>query len=360
MITERINIITSSARPPERNVLIIYTGGTLGMIHGEDGVLVPFDFASILQHVPSLRQLGLNLTVVSFDPPIDSSNMKPEYWSVIARIIVQDYDKFDGFVVLHGTDTMAYTASAVSFMLENLGKPVIFTGAQLPITAFRSDARENLITSLEIASGQENGKPLVPEVAIYFNNVLLRANRSKKVESIHFDAFESENYPMLAESGVVLDYHRRMILPLPEGPLRLHEKWDDRVVILKLFPGMPRQVVEAVTAMTELRGIVLETFGAGNAISESWFIDSLRVSIERGVVIINVSQCNGGRVMQGRYETSRQLEAIGVVGGEDITTEAAVTKLMILLGEEHDTARVKKRFKRPLCGEMTPLKAILN
>ncbi len=360
MKTERIQVITSSEHAPERSVLIIYTGGTLGMIHNDHGLLVPFDFASILLHVPSLRQLGLNLTVISFHPPIDSSNMTPSYWTDIARIIHHEYSNFDGFVVLHGTDTMAYTASALSFMLENLGKPVIFTGAQLPITAFRSDARENLITSLEIASAQENGYPLVPEVAIYFNNVLLRANRSKKVESVHFDAFESENYPMLAESGVVIHYNRAMILRPPKESLQLHDTWDDRVAILKLFPGITREVVEAIVGVRGLRALVLETFGAGNAISASWFIDLLRVTIEKNVVIVNVSQCNGGRVMQGRYETSKQLEAIGVIGGEDLTTEAAVTKLMILLGEEKDTAHVKKRFKQPVCGEMTELGTLLN
>ncbi len=360
MKTDRITIITSAARPPERNVLIIYTGGTLGMNYDEQGTLVPFDFSNILHHVPSLRQLELNLTVISFQPPIDSSNMEPVYWAEIARIIFREYDEFDGFVVLHGTDTMAFTASAVSFMLENLSKPVIFTGAQLPITAFRSDARENLITSLEIASAREGGRPVVPEVAVYFNNVLLRANRSKKVESIYFDAFESENYPRLAESGVVINYYRNMILPLPETGLVLHDRWDENVVILKLFPGIPRAAVEAVVDIPHLRGIVLETFGAGNAISQEWFISSLRVAIERNVVIVNVSQCNGGRVMQGRYETSRELESIGVLGGEDLTTEAAVTKLMILLGEESDTAHVKKRFLSPVCGEITPLSTILN
>jgi len=360
MRTERVNIITSAATPPDTNILIIYTGGTLGMNYDRSGALVPFDFANILQHVPSLRQLELNLTVISFEPPIDSSNMLPSYWAEIARIIYKAYDEFDGFVVLHGTDTMAYTASAVSFMLENLGKPVIFTGAQLPITAFRSDARENLITSLEIASAQENDKPVVPEVAIYFNNVLLRANRSKKVESIYFDAFESENYPRLAEAGVVIHYQRNMILPLPEKSVKLHDCWDENVAVLKLFPGIPRAVVESVAGIPDLRGMVLETFGAGNAISQPWFIEYLRVAIQRNVVIVNVSQCNGGRVMQGRYETSRELEAIGVLGGEDLTTEAAVTKLMILLGEEANTAHVKKRFLAPVCGELTPLSAILN
>ncbi|MEJ2003654.1 MAG: asparaginase [Cyclobacteriaceae bacterium] len=362
MKTERITIITSAAKPPERNVLIIYTGGTLGMNYDDRGALVPFDFNNILQHVPSLRQLELNLTVISFKPPIDSSNMMPAYWAEIARIIYQEYHEFDGFVVLHGTDTMAYTASAVSFMLENLAKPVVFTGAQLPITAFRSDARENLITSLEIASTQERGQPLVPEVTVYFNNVLLRANRAKKVESVYFDAFESENYPRLAESGVVIHYQRSMILPIPslKQPVQLRDEWDDNVVVLKLFPGIPRAVVEAMVNIPNLRGIVLETFGAGNAISQEWFIESLRVAIRRNVVIVNVSQCNGGRVMQGRYETSRALESIGVLGGEDLTTEAAVTKLMILLGQEEDTAHVKKRFIVPICGELTPLRAILN
>ena len=360
MKLERIDLITTAPVEPNTRVLIIYTGGTLGMVYNESGALQPFDFSHILDHVPSLRQLDLLMSVISFVPAIDSSNMTPAHWAEISRIIYKEYNQFDGFVVLHGTDTMAFTASAVSFMLENLSKPVVFTGAQIPITAFRSDARENLITALEIAAAYKNGVPVVPEVTIYFNNMLLRANRSKKVESQLFQAFESENYPKLAASGVELNYNYGAIREVSREPLRLHDSWDDGIVILKLFPGIRKEVVEAMIGIEGLRAIVLETLGAGNAISAGLFIDLLRVAISKNMVIVNISQCNGGRVMQGRYQTSKQLEEIGVISGEDLTTESAVTKLMVILGEEESTAHVKMRFKRPVCGEMTLLDGLLN
>ncbi|MTI28049.1 asparaginase, partial [Fulvivirga kasyanovii] len=350
----KINIITSAFIKPETSILIIYTGGTLGMVHDEKGALIPFDFSSILNHVPSLRQLELNLTVISFEEPIDSSNIGPDDWVKIGQIIFENYNDFHGFVVLHGTDTMAFTASALSFMLENLGKPVIFTGAQLPISSLRSDARENLITALEIASSKSEGRPLVPEVCIYFDYVLLRGNRSKKVQSLHFDAFESENYPTMAESGVVINYNTPAIRQIEgDKPLALHSKFDPRVVILKLYPGITREAVKAILDIEGLRGVVLETFGSGNAPTSAWFIDLIKEAIDKGIIILNVSQCPGGRVIQGRYDTSQQLNELGVIEGADLTLEAAITKLMMVLGEEEDQVQIKKRLIEPICGELT-------
>lgn len=350
----KIDIITSVTRAPESSVLIIYTGGTLGMIHDSSGALVPFDFNSILDHVPSLRQLELTITVVAFDKPIDSSNVSPDHWIEMAKIIEQNYNEYDGFVVLHGTDTMAFSASALSFMLENLQKPVVFTGAQLPISSLRSDARENLITAIEIATAKKKGKPIVPEVSIYFDNYLLRGNRSKKVQSIHFDAFETQNYPKLAESGVVIDYNTTYILsPTRKGKFRLHDRLDNRVTILKLFPGITLDTIRAILGIAGLRGVVMETYGSGNAPTEKLFIKELKAAIDRGIVIINVSQCSGGMVMQGRYDTSKQLNKIGVLSGIDMTLEAAVTKLMMVLAEESERYNVEARMKASICGEMT-------
>lgn len=350
----KINIITSAYDRPETSILIIYTGGTLGMIHDEKGALVPFDFSSILNHVPSLRQLELNLTVISFEEPIDSSNINTDDWVQIGEIIFKNYNDFHGFVVLHGTDTMAFTASALSFMLENLSKPVIFTGAQLPISSLRSDARENLITALEIASSWSGEQPLVPEVCIYFDYVLLRGNRSKKVESLHFDAFESENYPILAESGVVINYDTSAIRQIEtDKPLILHSKFDRRVVILKLYPGITKEAVKAILGIDRLRGVVLETFGSGNAPTSKWFIELIKKAIDDGIIILNVSQCPGGRVIQGRYDTSQQLNDLGVIEGADLTLEAAITKLMMILGEEQEQVLIKKRLIEPICGELT-------
>ena len=351
----KINIITSAHEAPQSSILIVYTGGTLGMVHDDKGVLVPFDFSSILNHVPSLRKLELNLTVMSFVKPIDSSNINPDDWVKIGQVIFDHYDSFDGFVVLHGTDTMAYTASALSFMLENLNKPVIFTGAQLPISSLRSDARENLITSLEIASGRSSSGSLVPEVCIYFDDVLLRGNRSKKVESLHFDAFESENYPVLAESGVVINYNNTAIRNIDlNKKLILHNKFNTDIVILKLYPGITKAAVETILRIEGLRGVVLETFGSGNAPTTEWFIELIGSAIGKGIVILNVSQCPGGRVVHGRYGTSQQLHSLGVIEGADLTVEAAVTKMMLVLSEEYDINKIKNRLITPICGELTP------
>jgi L-asparaginase len=348
-----IQISTTSPEKVRGNILIIYTGGTFGMAHDANGVLIPFDFSLILEHLPALRTLALQLRVISFETPIDSSNICPEHWQLLGQLIYDHYHEHDGFVILHGTDTMAYTASALSFMLEGLSKPVVLTGAQLPISEPRSDARENLITALEIASARQQGKALVPEVSIYFDDELLRGNRSKKVESMQFDAFDSGNYPPLAKAGVKIDYNHRVIRTSGEG-LKLHKNFDPHVSILKLFPGITPVFVRSVLEAPSVKAVVLETYGAGNAPSLPWLLTALRDAVKRGIIVVNISQCSGGMVVQGRYETSRELQEIGVVGGADMTTEAAVTKLMILLGEYGDLATVRQKLQDSLAGELTP------
>lgn len=333
--------------------MIIYTGGTFGMARGEDGLLRPFDFNHILGHLPVLRQLMLDLTVVSFSTPIDSSNMGPDQWKQIAEIIGNNRQAQDGFVVLHGTDTMAYTASALSFMLEGLDKPVVFTGAQLPIAEPRSDARENLITALEIASMKVDGKAMVPEVCIFFGNHLLRGCRSKKVESLHFDAFQSENYPVLATAGVKIEFNLAAIRAINGKAWLMRKNFCRDIALIKIFPGISETVVRSVLEIPGLRGVVLETFGSGNAPTADWLLGALRKSIQSGVLILNVSQCPGGMVQQGRYETSRELLEMGVIGGADLTTEAAVTKLMLALGEFESKKEVERWLSIPVAGEMT-------
>ncbi len=350
---KRISINTASPEKPRANILILYTGGTFGMTYDNHGVLIPFDFSSILHELPSLKNLALGLTVISFDEPIDSSNIEPEHWKILAKIIGEQYDTHDGFVVLHGTDTMAYTASALSFMLNGLSKPVVFTGAQLPISEPRSDARENLITALEVASAKKDGSALVPEVCIYFDYELLRGNRSKKVESMQFDAFDSGNYPPLAKAGVKIDYNFSAIRSVPtQTSLRVLSKVDTHISILKLFPGIGEITIRQILDTPQLKALILETYGSGNAPTSSDLLKNLKNAIDGGLLVLNISQCPGGRVIQGKYETSKQLQQIGVIGGADMTTEAAVTKLMILLGE-FGSEKSKKLISEPLAGELT-------
>jgi len=337
------------------SILLIYTGGTIGMVHNtKTGTLIPIDFKHIVDHVPVLGNFGFDLQSVSFDPVRDSSNIDPGMWIKMAETIEDNYDDFEGFVVLHGTDTMAYSASALSYMFENLSKPVIFTGSQLPIGLPRTDGRENLITSIEIAAAYKDGFPLVPEVCIYFDNELTRGNRTTKLSAEHFDAFNSPNYPPLAEVGLHLKYNFTNIkYPDKNKKLTVHKTFDNNVAILKLFPGINRNFVQAVIDTKGLKGLIVETFGSGNAPTYKWFIDDLRQFIARGGIIFNVTQCHGGSVEMGLYETSREMLASGVVGGKDITSEASVTKLMFLLGNCLSREEIVRCLSNSLAGEIS-------
>ncbi len=354
MISSKIVDITTSNAHPNAAVLIIYTGGTFGMAYDESGSLAPFDFNHVIEKIPELKSLDVKFTVIAFTLPIDSSNVHTHHWRAIGHIIQENYQNYDGFLVLHGTDTMAYTASALSFMLQGLNKPVIFTGAQIPIGSARSDARDNFLTAAEIASSKNDGKAIVPEVCIYFNHRLLRGNRSQKIRSSQFGAFESENYPHLAISGVSIEYNHSYIAPCCEGILEYRDQFNTNVITLKLFPNIQQNVLDNILSTKGLKGVVMETYGSGNTPNYPWFLDCLAEASDRGVIIFNVSQCNGGKVIQGRYETSQKLESLGVLSGADITTEAALTKLMFLLGSETDIDLVKNKLTSPLCGEMSP------
>jgi len=317
-------------------ILLLYTGGTIGMVKNyKTKALKAFDFGQIIKRIPELQQLNCTVNTISFDEPIDSSNMNTLYFIKIAEIIEVNYKKVDGFVVLTGSDSMSYTSSMISFMLENLQKPIIFTGSQLPIEDLRTDAKENLITSIEIASSRKNNKPIIAEVCLYFEYKLYRANRTTKIHAEQFEAFASLNYPPLAESGVHLNFDEHILLQPKKEQLELvvRKNLDTNIVILKLFPGITKNVVKSILETKDLKGIVLETYGAGNAPTEKWFIDALKEAIKKNIQLINVTQCVGGSVILGRYETSTQLKEIGVINGKDITTESAIAKLMYLLGE---------------------------
>jgi len=334
-------------------IMIIYTGGTIGMMSDpKTNVLKPINFEQIMDNVPELERLNCRIKVHSFAEIIDSSNMNPTIWSQIARLIQKNYDDVDGFVILHGSDTMSFTASALSFMLENLAKPVIFTGSQLPISAIRTDAKENLMTAIELAKAKKHDKARVPEVCIYFDYKLFRGNRSFKYNSAKFEAFRSPNYPVLAESGVHLRFSANDVRRPADEPLIVHENLVSDVAVLKLYPGISPKVVENIVN-AEVRGIIMETFGAGNTTTESWFIDQLKHAIDGGKVILDISQCKVGTVELGRYETSKQLKDIGVANGYDMTYEAAVTKMMYVLGQSTDPLEVKRLLEADLRGELT-------
>jgi len=335
-------------------ILIIYTGGTIGMMTDpQTKVLKPINFEQIMDNVPELERLNCKIQVHSFDQIIDSSNMNAEIWSELAGLIEKNYHQVDGFVILHGSDTMAFTASALSFMLENLDKPVIFTGSQLPISAVRTDAKENLMTAIEIAKAKKNERSRVPEVCIYFDYKLFRGNRSFKYNSSKFEAFRSPNYPILAESGVHLRFSINDIRRPADGDkLKVHRNLANDVAVLKLYPGISAKVVETILS-ADVRGIVMETFGAGNTTTDEWFTNLLKSAIDSGKVILDISQCKVGTVELGRYETSRQLKDIGVANGYDMTFESAVTKLMFVLGQSKDSQQVKHLLETDLRGEIT-------
>ncbi len=341
-----------SARP---RVLLIYTGGTIGMVSdARSGALRAMDLDRLEEQVPELARIDVELGSIAFERPIDSSDMHPADWVRIARMVGDHYHRYDGFVVLHGSDTMAYTASALSFLLEGLEKPVILTGSQLPLNTIRTDGKENLLTAIEIAATREAGGATVTEVAVYFEYRLYRGNRTLKVHAERFEAFRSPNWPVLAEAGVHITFDRQALLPRRHGPLTVHSTLDDNVGILRLFPGIRAEWVDHALQAPGLRGVVLTTFGSGNAPTDPEFLGALRKARERGLLLVNTTQCVGGSVEQGRYETSRMLQEMGVVSAGNMTVEASVTKLMFLFGLGLDARAVGERFLLPVCGEREP------
>ncbi|MBO4850703.1 MAG: type I asparaginase [Prevotella sp.] len=350
----------SPSSPPSfsrtNKVLLIYTGGTIGM--GSNPVthaLEPLDFSHLVENLPEFRYISTDIDTYHFNPPVDSSDMAPPLWAQLVRIISENYDNYDGFVILHGTDTMAYTASALSFMLENLTKPVILTGSQLPIGQLRTDGKENLLTAIELASDQhDDGRPRVPEVCIYFGGRLLRGNRSTKQSSDGFDAFNSFNHPVLCHAGVNFTYHEHHILtPDYSHPMIPHTSMDSNVIVLSLFPGIQECFLRHVFHAPELRSVVMRTFGSGNAPRQPWLLRLLFEASQRGVTIVNISQCMSGCVEMDRYDTGLQLKEAGVVSGHDSTVEGAVTKLMYLQALHHEASLVRRDMNRSLAGEIT-------
>ena len=329
-----------------KSILLIYTGGTIGMVNGTDGSLKPFDFEKLTAEIPELKKFDVELDAITFKKPIDSSNMNPKKWVYLANLIGEHYQQYEGFVILHGSDTMAYTASALSFLLEDLSKPVILTGSQLPIGIRRTDAKENLITAIEIAASGNT-----PEVCVYFEYKLLRGNRTVKINAEHFEAFDSPNFPTLAEAGVHIKYHQKVNCCITNR-LKVHEKMSDSVAIIKLYPGISQEIITTILN-SKCRGIVLETFGSGNATTNSEFLNALESAIHNGKIILNISQCIAGSVSQGLYETSSQLDKIGVVSGKDMTTEAAITKMMFLLAQDLTIEELKTQLTNSLRGELS-------
>ena len=338
------------------SVLLIYTGGTIGMIENpETGALEAFNFDQLQENVPELKRFNYRISSYQFNPPIDSSDMEPTLWAKLVKIIHYNYNNFDGFVILHGTDTMAYTASALSFMLENLSKPVILTGSQLPIGVLRTDGKENLITSIEIAAAKHpDGTAIVPEVCIFFENHLLRGNRTTKINAENFNAFRSYNYPTLATAGIHIKYdYDRIRKADPKTPMHPHYVFDTNVVILTIFPGIQENIVKTVLNTPGLRAVVLKTYGSGNAPQKPWFIQLLKEATQRGIVIVNISQCSTGMVEMARYETGLHLLDAGVISGYDATVESVLTKLMFLLGHGLSPREVRNEMSRSIAGEFT-------
>lgn len=343
-------------KPDYPSVLLIYTGGTIGMIENpETGALEAFNFDQLQENVPELKRFNYRISSYQFNPPIDSSDMEPTLWAKLVKIIHYNYNNFDGFVILHGTDTMAYTASALSFMLENLSKPVILTGSQLPIGVLRTDGKENLITSIEIAAAKHpDGTAIVPEVCIFFENHLLRGNRTTKINAENFNAFRSYNYPTLATSGIHIKYdYDRIRKADPKTPMHPHYVFDTNVVILTIFPGIQENIVKTVLNTPGLRAVVLKTYGSGNAPQKPWFIQLLKEATQRGIVIVYISQCSTGMVEMARYETGLHLLDAGVISGYDATVESVLTKLMFLLGHGLSPREVRNEMSRSIAGEFT-------
>lgn len=337
------------------SVLIIYTGGTIGMKQNpQTGALSPFNFQQIEDEVPELSKFGFNLHTISFEPPIDSSDITPDFWSKLALLIGENYDRYDGFVVLHGTDTMSFTASALSFMLEGLGKPVVLTGSQLPIGMLRTDGKENLISAVEIAAAQKNGQPMVPEVTIFFENRLYRGNRTTKHNAEHFNAFRSDNYPYLAEAGITIKYNFPFIHYATDSQeLRVHTELNPNIGVIKLFPGIQPELVRSIINTKGLQAVVLETYGSGNSLSQPWFLELVGQATRNGIVMLNVTQCKAGSVDMDKYENGLVLKNIGVVSGFDITFEAAVAKLMFLMGKGLRGDNLACELTKSISGEIT-------
>ena len=338
------------------NILIIYTGGTIGMIENpETGALENFDFEQFRHHVPELKRFNFQIDALAFESPIDSSDMEPRYWIKMARIIAEHYESYDGFVLLHGTDTMAFTASALSFMLENLAKPVIVTGSQLPIGQLRTDGKDNLLTSIEIAAARNaEGKPMVPEVCIFFESKLMRGNRTTKINAEGFNAFRSFNFAPLAHAGIHIKYDEHLIhQPKHAKPFKPHFLLDNNVLILTLFPGIRKEVVDTCFAVNGLRAVILKTYGSGNAPQKPWFLERIRQLIARDVIVVNITQCYKGTVEMHRYETGLQLLQAGVINGYDSTVEAVITKLMFLLGHSQSTKEIIEKMNTSIAGEIT-------
>jgi L-asparaginase len=336
-------------------ILLFYTGGTIGMIKDPlTASLQAFDFAYLLEKIPELNLLDCSIDNISFETPIDSSNINPTHWIEIATIIDQNYTMYDGFVVLHGSDTMSYSASALSFMLENLSKPVIFTGSQLPIGDLRTDAKENLITAIQIAALQNNNKPIINEVGLYFEYKLYRGNRTTKINADYFEAFSSLNFPALLTSGVHLNINHELLLKnYSKASFCVHKELDDNVALVKLFPGISQTVLSSILDIPKLKAVIIETYGSGNASTDTWFLQTIEEALKKGIYVVNVTQCAGGSVQMNQYHTGKLLEELGVISGKDMTTESALTKLMYMLGLKISRKMFKTVFESDLRGEIS-------